>query len=162
MLDEFELGEFPKRKRRLDVSLLTNHIWSGVAFMAALSLTASHANAQHGSFNLPVEARWGNVVLPPGSYRISTPMRVSPPRIIEVSGNGKTVPIMVGVEESQPPSDHSYLWLLNMDGTYVVREFHAGDSGKVFTFLLPKTMDNKLADLRKMQATRLPIGTSGQ
>ena len=142
------------------MSLLTNHVLRGVAFIAALGLTASHAKAQRGTFNLPFEAHWGSVVLPPGPYTISVPLQVSWPRIIEISGHGKTVPILVGIEESQKPSDHSYLSLLNVDGTYVVRKFNSGASGKVFTFLLPRTMENRWADLRKVPTIRLPMGAS--
>jgi hypothetical protein len=144
------------------MGLLTSKVWSGIALIAVLCLTASRANAQHGTFNLPFEARWGTVVLPPGSYQFSIHTQVSWPRIIEVSGNGKTVSISAGIEASQPQSDHSYLLLSSIDGAQVVREFSLGASGKAFTFLPPKTIKQQLADLGKARTTRLPIGTSRQ
>ena len=140
------------------MSLLTNHRVSGVVLTAALALTASHAKAQHGTFNLPFEAHWGNVVLSPGSYRISVPMQMSSPHMIEISSNGKTVRIPAGFEAPRPQLGHSYLSLVQVNGAYVVREFSSEAYGKVFTFLLPKTLENKVATLRKAQRTRLPLG----
>ena len=58
-------------RKKSNMSLLTNHVLSGVALIAGLGLTASHAYAQHGTFNLPFEARWGSVALPLGPCRIS-------------------------------------------------------------------------------------------
>src|SRR3954452_17760009 len=113
-------------RKKSNMSLLTNHVLSGVALIAGLGLTASHAYAQHGTFNLPFEAHWGSVALPLGPCRISVPKRMSLPRIIEISSNGRTVSIMAGFEALQPQSDHCYLSLLNIDGTYVVREFNSG------------------------------------
>jgi hypothetical protein len=144
------------------MNLQTNRVWSGIALLAALSLTPSHAHAQQGSFHLPVEAHWGNVVLPPGFYRISVPMRASWPEIVELSSHGQTVSILPELETSQPASDHSYFSLVQTQGTYAIREFHAGASGKVFTFPVPKTVGHEAADAPQAQALRLPIGASGQ
>ena len=127
------------------MSLLANHVWSTIALATAFGFTASCADAQHGILNLPFEARWGTVNLSPASYHFSAPMQLPWPQIIELSGNGKTVSIQASLEASQPQSDHSYLSLLNIDGTgtQVVREFHSGAAGKVFTFPLPKPMEKK-------------------
>src|SRR4051794_36797765 len=98
------------------MNLLTNPVWRGLAVLAALSWTASHAQAQQGSFQLSVEAHWGNVVLPPGLYRISVPMRASWPEIMELSSHGKTVSILPELETSQPSSNHSYFSLVQIQG----------------------------------------------
>jgi hypothetical protein len=141
--------------------LLVNPVWSGVALLAAVSLTTSHAQAQHGTFHLPVEAHWGNVVLSPGLYNISVPMRASWPQVMEISSHGKTISILPELEASQLPSDHSYFTLVKINGAYAIREFDSGASGRVFTFLLPKMIENKLVDLHQAPMTRLPVGVSG-
>ena len=143
------------------MNLQTNRVWSGIALLAALSLTPSHVQAQQGNFYLPVEAHWGNVVLPAGSYRISVPMRATWPEIMEISGQGKTFAILPELEVSRRASGHSHFSLLQINGTYVIREFESGASGKVFTFPVPKTMQTKVADLRQEQ-TQFPVVTSGQ
>ncbi len=144
------------------MNLLTNHVWSGMALLAALSLTPSHAQAQQGSSHLPVEAHWGSVVLPPGFYHISIPRRASWPEMVELSSHGQTLAILPEFETSQPASDHSYVSLVKTQGTYAIREFHAGASGKVFTFPLPKRVEKKFADLRPVPTTPRPLEVSGQ
>ena len=136
------------------MNLFKKYVWSGIVLAMALGSTASRAEAHNISFELPFAARWGGVVLPPGSYRISVPMRMSGPPTIEVSSRSQRVSILVGVEESRPLSNHSYLSLVNIDGTYVVREFHSGASGKVFSFLLPKPIENRAVGVPKAQTTR--------
>jgi hypothetical protein len=159
MPNESERGKVPARRKKPTMKLLTNPVWSGIALLAALSLTASHAQAQQGTFHLPVEAHWGNIVLPPGLYHFSVPMRASWPEILEISSHGKTISILPELEASQQPSAHSYLSLVNIKGTYVIREFHAGALEKVFTFPLPKTVGNEAAGLHKTQTTKLPLGS---
>jgi hypothetical protein len=144
------------------MNLLTKYVWSGLAVLAALSLTASHAQAQQGTFHLPVEAHWGPVVLPPGLYQISVPKRAVWPEMMELSSHGKTIAILPELEASHPPSAHSYLSLVKIEGAYAIREFDSGASGQVFTFPLPKTSEKKLAGLRTVPTARLPLRVSGQ
>lgn len=139
------------------MSYLTSRLLSSAVFITAFCSTASHAHAQHGTLNLPFEARLGAAVLPSGSYRFWVPLQVSWPEVIEISGNGKSAMIRAGIETSQPESDHSYLLLSNLGGTQVVRELRLGAAGKVFVFLLPKTTEKQMADIRKAQTTKLPI-----
>jgi hypothetical protein len=110
------------------------------AFAIAAGLLASPLSAAQGKFNLPFEAHWGNAVLAPGSYKISGPSVTSPVGILYIYGNGKTQMAVPAMTEIRGDSDHSYLRLVNVGGTYVVREFVSGATGRNYTFGIPKTL----------------------
>ncbi len=64
----------------------------------AAGLTASQANAQalKGTFNLPFEAHWGNVVLQPGEYQMSVKRELSALEVIYLTSQGKTRMVLIG------------------------------------------------------------------
>jgi hypothetical protein len=133
-----------KLKRRLVVALLNNRVLSAALFVLALGLTTVQANAQQGRFVLPFEAHWNKVVLPAGEYKMSTPMSMSWPQVITVSGQEKTYYILTGNEAIEPPSGESYLRILNVDGMHVVQQYKSL-SGKSFTFAVPKEIRADMA-----------------
>jgi hypothetical protein len=109
-------------------------------FAIALALVASPLNAQQGKFTLPVEAHWGNAVLSPGSYRLSGPSPTSTMGVIYIYGDKKAQMALPVVATPLDISNHSYLRLVNVGGTYVVREFSSGMTGRSYLFGIPKTL----------------------
>lgn len=115
-------------------------VLTAAGFAMALTLIAAPLKAQQGKFTLPVEAHWGNAVLEPGDYRISGPAPTSTIGVIYIYGGGKAQMALPAVSDTQKLSGHSYLRLINVGGTYVVREFNSGYTGHSYTFGIPKTL----------------------
>ena len=115
------------------------------AFAVALSLGASHANAQKATFHLPFEVRWGGTVLQPGNYTLSAPDSLSASRIFYLRGDTRTqmaIPQIVGTDAAS--SRRSYLKLVNVDGTYYVREYVSGAMGTALKFAIPRPSHREL------------------
>lgn len=107
------------------------------AVAAGLALTALQANAQQVKFHLPFEAHWGAAVLEPGDYTLSVPVAELQP-IFRVSGDRKSSMILPMEMETQHTSSGSFLQLVNVNGTYFVKEYKSGPTGKTFSFAVPK------------------------
>ena len=75
----------PKLKRTVNAAVLAS----------AICLTAFRANAEHLTFDLPVEAHWGAIVLQPGRYTAEIPLATSFPQQIVLKKNGRTVWIIL-------------------------------------------------------------------
>lgn len=116
------------------------HLLTAAGFAMALTLIAAPLNAQQGKFSLPVEAHWGNAVLEPGDYRILGPAPTSSIGVIYIYGGGKAQMALPAVSDTQKLSGHSYLRLINVGGTYVIREFSSGYTGHSYLFGIPKTL----------------------
>ena len=120
------------------MNLTTKWIWRTTVLSAAVSLSAFGASAARATFNLPVEAHWGSVVLKPGKHTFDVLLASSWPQQISLIENGETVAISALTEWSGVNSGRSYLRLVAVGGTYFVREYSSGPSGKQFTFRIPK------------------------
>lgn len=107
---------------------------------AAVALIASPLMAQQGTFNLPVEAHWGSAVLSPGTYKISGPSVTSPIGVLYISGSGQTQMAVPAVTEIKNETGRSYLKLVEVGGSYVVREYVSGTTGRDYRFGIPKTL----------------------
>jgi hypothetical protein len=131
-------------------------------FALAVSLTASRANAENlrGTFNLPYQAHWGQAVLEPGEYvlRLSTQTSIMP--VLYISGQGKTIMVVAG-PSGATGSERSYLRIENIGAAHVIREFHSGVGGKLFTFSVPKSVKNQATVERIAQNTMIPVAPSG-
>jgi hypothetical protein len=138
------------------VNLRTKRAWNTTLLAAAFCLTAFRADAQHATVNLPVEAHWGSAVLQPGEYRLDVPAAQSWPQHLSLTQNGRVVWISSIAEGSGRESDRSYLRLVTVGGTYFVREYSSGPTGKQFTFWIPKATQPEPSV--KAQATTLPLG----
>ncbi|MBV8865332.1 MAG: hypothetical protein JO210_08035 [Acidobacteriaceae bacterium] len=114
------------------------------ALVAATCLTAFRANAERARFDLPVEAHWGAAILKPGRYTFDVPPASSWPQQIFLTQNGRTIQILPAIESSSAESNRSYLRLVTVKGTYFVREYSSGQSGKSFTFQVPKSNPHEL------------------
>ncbi|HEX4166812.1 MAG TPA: hypothetical protein VHZ55_15205 [Bryobacteraceae bacterium] len=111
------------------------------AFVSALAigigLTAMQANAQQGTFNLPVQAHWGTAVLQPGKHTVQVPLPLGQTIVYLGSGltHQLTVPLTI---ENNIASTRSYLRLTKVNGEYYVDEYVCGPSNKKFFFPKPK------------------------
>lgn len=111
----------------------------------SLGVFVASANAQQARFTLPYEAHWGNAVLQPGDYTLSTSTAMAWPKVLTISGEGKTVYLLASVEALAPESQNSYLRIAKVGETHVIEEFRSGLTGKSFLFAAPKTMREQMA-----------------
>ena len=138
------------------MDLLRNRALSASLFAIALGAAASRANAQQGTFTLPVEARCGNVLLQPGKYTISAQPSASWPQVIRISGRGKVVSILPAIEGTQPAPERSHLRIVTIGETRFIREFTSSSTGKTFTFVVP-TATREEAVESKTEETDLSV-----
>ncbi len=108
------------------------------AFVAALGLGTSQANAQSATFHLPSETRWGSTVLHPGTYTLDTPDSPSVHPVFYLRGKDGIQLAVPHIVSKEAASGHSYLKLVNVDGTYYVQEFVSGARATAFQFAVPK------------------------
>lgn len=128
------------------MSLRMNRAFSLALLAGALGIGASVAHAQgnyKGTFNLPVEAHWGLAVLSPGQYTVVVDP-VYMPSVIRIQGEGQTAQVLTGpVTQLSLSDERGRLKLVNINGTYVVKQFDAGLVGKSFAFATPKAVRNR-------------------
>jgi hypothetical protein len=121
---------------------MLNMKWTMSAMMlaAAFAGTASQACAQsehyRGSFQLPFEARFGNVVLQPGSYSVST---LEGAKGIRITGDHARVAILAAGYDVKAENEKARMILVESNGMYALESFESGAMGKALHFLLPKT-----------------------
>ena len=127
------------------VNFRSSRTFSLIALAMGLGLSAMQASAQQATFHLPVAAHWGPAVLQPGDYKLSAPVG-DVAHIITVFGESQTSMIMPVSAWSGQTSDRSYLELVNVSGTYFVKEYQSGASGRTFTFAVPKSVRESIAD----------------
>jgi hypothetical protein len=144
------------------VKLVKNYAFSVGLFALAVGLTASQASAQNtkGTFNLPFQAHWANAVLEPGKYTISLPTAASNSPVIYLSGNGKTIMVLIGVS-GRTESDRSYLRIENIGQAHVVRELTYGPTGRLIRFSVPKSVRNEATLERSAQDTTVTVAALG-
>lgn len=119
------------------MTLMERTIFGFAGIAAYLGLAATSASAQQATFTLPVEAHWGRIVLEPGDYKVRFP-DATRQRILSVTGNGKTVNILLQGSETQHEGEKAHLLLVEVDGQERVASITAADGEKAFTFALPK------------------------
>jgi hypothetical protein len=107
--------------------------------LAALGVTAVCANAAQFKMNVPLEARWGDTVLPAGEYTVSA-IRGTP--LIQVTGNGKNITLMLSSTEVADPKTRSRIQLVRRGNVPLVSEVTSQSTGTTYRFFVPKTMKN--------------------
>lgn len=115
------------------------------AFVAALGLGASQANAQKTTFYLPFQAHWGRAILNPGDYTLSVPDSASLSRIFYLQGAGRTQMAIPTIVSNEVTSGRSCLKLVNVDGTYYVQEYVSAARGTALKFAIPKASHRELS-----------------
>jgi hypothetical protein len=113
---------------------------SAALLAAAVAVTAPEAGAQSptykGTFTLPVEARFGNTVLQPGNYTVSTLGNASG---IRITGEAKSVSILSAGYEMKPEAGKSKIVLVNTDNGYALRSFESEPMGRALHFVVAKS-----------------------
>ena len=105
--------------------------------------TAKLVNAQEayrGRFTLPVEARWGHVVLPPGDYSFTLDEATVAGIVTIREGTGRAVGVILnqGTREQQS-FDVSELILVRSGGSYAIRALRLADLGMTLEYSVPKS-----------------------
>jgi hypothetical protein len=112
---------------------------SAAILAAAFAGTAPQASAQseryRGTFELQVEARFGDVVLQPGSYTLSTLEGAKGIRIL--GDKGKVALLSVGYD-LKPGTEKAKMILVDSDGMYTLQSFESGVMGKSLHFVVGK------------------------
>ncbi len=123
--------------------LRMNWTLSTILLAGSFGVIMPQANAQqsyHATFTLPVQARFGGVVLQPGEYTISTHEVPSGTNTVRITGDRGTATMIAAAVELEPESGHARLTLANVNGTYAVKRLDAGSVGKAFDFRIPKAL----------------------
>jgi hypothetical protein len=134
-----------KLKQLMNISVLAG----------AACLTASQASAESASFTLPIRVHWGNLVVEPGKYTLNVPLARSWPQEVVLNQAGGRFRIFPIMEAGGISSSRSYLQLVDVGGSYFVREYVSASTGKVFTFWVPKKLSRALNVEAKAKA--LPV-----
>jgi hypothetical protein len=109
---------------------------SAVMLAAAFSASAQTPQNYRGSFKLPFEARFGSVVLQPGSYTVSTFEGASG---IRISGDNGKVAILAAGYDVKPETEKSRMIFHDSGGMYTLQTFESGSMGKSLHFYAGKT-----------------------
>lgn len=129
------------------------------ALATGLGLTALQASAQQARFHLPFEAHWGNTVLEPGDYELALSAS-EPIPILHLSGDSKSIMVMSMLTGIKPTSNRSFIQLVNVNGSYFVKQYESGSTGKVFSYRVPKMIDEPSA--ASSGATAIAFGEGAQ
>jgi len=120
---------------------MLNMKWTLSAMMlaGAFAGTVQQANAQtvnyRGTFKLQFEARFGNVVLQPGSYTVST---LQGAQGIRITGENGSASILAAGYDLEPGTSKARMLMVESDGIYSLQSFESGAMGKAFHFIVPK------------------------
>lgn len=123
------------------MKLSLTHLITASAFVIA---GAFQASAQTAKFDLPFEARWGNVVLAPGSYTLRTPDFPGGAHIFYLQSNAGTKMVVPTIVDSEATSESSHLKLVKVNGTYYVQEYVSPATGMAISFAVPRQSYRKL------------------
>ena len=116
---------------------MLNMKWTLSAVMLAASVVASAQSQRYrGTFQLPFEARFGNVVLQPGSYTVST---LEGARGIRITGDKGKASILAAGYDLEPGNEKARMILVDAGGTYALQSFEARGMGVALQFLVVKT-----------------------
>ncbi len=120
---------------------MLNMKWTLSAMMlaAAFAGTAPQASAQsehyRGTFQLSFEARFGNVVLQPGQYTVST---LEGARGIRIMGERGSAAILAAGYDLKPQIGKARMILVDSNGMYTLESFESGAMGKALHFIVQK------------------------
>jgi hypothetical protein len=134
-------------------------VFFGVCAVSLMSVFG-RAETAHGTFKLPVETRWGNLVMAPGEYEFNTnndgPARVVTVRSKESGCSGMIMPMSA---TDTVPSDETKLFLSKSEGGTYIRALSLGESGVMLYYAAPG--NGKLVRLVKSQRTTTTASASG-
>jgi hypothetical protein len=126
--------------------------------------TANLANAQEvyrGSFTLPVEARWGNVVLHPGEYSFTLDRGTVAGIVTLREETGGTVGFVPNqAVRDRQTFDRSELVLARSGGNYTIRAVRMADLGLTLEYSAPKTGKQQIVQGPQL-LERIPVAMGG-
>jgi hypothetical protein len=120
----------------------------GFALLASVLSVGSSFAEQLVNFHLPVPVKWGNTILEPGDYRMEIPSSSLGLPSVNMKNAKRSVmvlPLMTSSSDSSKLSNRSYLQLVNVNGTYFVRKYTSGVTGRTLTFAIPKVHNDSIA-----------------
>ena len=123
---------------------LTNSNWTKYVALTvlAVALSSGFANAQDvaGKFNLPFEARWGNIVLTPGQYSFTYgPLVAGGIQVIELYRNKRGVAMIQATPALEGQfSNPSHLSAVRVEGGYRITALQLSDPGMKLIFTIPQ------------------------
>jgi hypothetical protein len=120
----------------------------GFALLASVLSVGSSFAEQIVKFRLPVPVKWGNTMLEPGDYRMELPTSALGIQSVNMKNEKRSVvalPLATGAANPVKLSNKSYLQLVNVNGTYFVRKYTSGITGRVLTFAIPKVHNDSMA-----------------
>ena len=119
-------------------------------FAAALSAFSSLATAAEIKVHLPVTAKWGSQILPPGDYVFDTSDSLP---LARVSGYGILSTAFVTSVEKSAPGRHSYVTLVNNDGVPTIAAFSSESAGVTYEFAVSKPNTQQREQARAQSST---------
>jgi|SRR5579863_5060344 len=131
--------------------------------VALLGLTAVGASAEtqmRGNFTLPEQAYWGSTLLPAGDYSLTLVMQPVGINLVYVRGEGVTATMLAAPNGAETPV-HSCLKLDDINGTYVIRELDAGNSGRSFRFAVSKHVRDLTMRGSVAKPVTVPLSANG-
>jgi hypothetical protein len=107
------------------------------AMLLAAAVTASAQTAGYrGTFELSTEARFGKVILQPGSYTVST---LQGAKGIRISGENKSVAVLAAGNDINATNNKPKLVFVESNGVYTLQSFESGALGQSYEFLVTKS-----------------------
>jgi hypothetical protein len=120
----------------------------GFALLASVLSVGSSFAEQLVNFRLPVPVKWGSTMLEPGDYRMELPSSSLGIQSVCMKNATKAVvalPLVTGGADPSKVSEKSHLQLVNVNGTYFVRKFTSGVTGRTLLFAIPKVHNDSMA-----------------
>lgn len=133
-----------------------NRLTRITAFALGIGLTAMQLSAEQGTFNLPVQAHWGNAVLQPGEHTLQVPLPLGQ-TIVYLRGGGAAQMAIPLTTENTADSNRSYLHLSKVGGEYYVDAYQSGVSGRRFIFAKPKATRSASSGAEGTEATLVSV-----
>lgn len=124
---------------------------SSAVFLCAIPVTAQ--TAYQGSFTLPHEVRWQNIILPAGAYTFKM-KSVAAPSLLIIKGKTGSYFITAVVADDQVSQD-SALILESRGGRSAVRAFRMAGLNRTLRYRVPKAPED--AEVAQLPATRESI-----
>jgi hypothetical protein len=125
---------------------LSKNVFGFALLASALSVGSSYAQ-QLVNFHLPVPVKWAGSTLEPGDYRMEIPNSALGVQTVCMKNEKRSVIALPLTTSAAGPStsNKSYLQLVNVNGTYFVRKYTSGMTGRTLVFGIPKVHNDTMA-----------------
>jgi hypothetical protein len=122
---------------------------------------ASAQDAWKGTFTLPFEARWGQIVLPAGEYSFTLDHALVGSIVTIQAETGQTLGFVQtqGIYDRQT-FDRSELILVRSGGNYTIRALRLAELGLTLEYSVPKTEKQLITQAPRL-LERIPVTMGG-